>query len=876
VYDNEEYSELTIRSPSNIRGNPLLHKSNCSAFICICIMLPSELLEIVFSCLPLHTLLGTCNRVCKSWNDVISRKKFLQWRKLYYKYKLKQVDDDDESLELSSPEFLFVTEFPDHSEDQILWLLHYVESVFKRKPYIFSSIVRHHDYGDGVTNITVCNSPWSSPNHVLVATWLILKSEDTWAVRSIIQTLLSSSSSATTADVTEYLYLLATFLLYFSRNFGNVKKTFTRIHYQVFHALYFLENEWSATPLPSLNRSLSANKSQGQQSLMNFGFAKTVPSKIPTAEQLRIIQHPLVRERKDLIKIVAFAGTGKTTTLVKMAESNPHLKFLLIVYNKSVRIHAESQFPANVVCKTVHQMAWAKCGFMFNQKMTSNLKAKDILDSHLLTERGDGESSLFRRSGQVLAALNNFLNSSDLEVDLDHVPTTWTIGRNDAELTLSNVDRQVILEDTRSIWRVMIDKDDKTIRMPHDGYLKLWQLRNPSLQRVTNHDVLLLDEGQDMNPTMLDIFMNQSVTRVIVGDPNQQIYMFRGAVNALGLVSPTHTYFLTQSFRFGPEIGFVANICLTNLKKEDTRTLVGGMKRDSYRGTNSSDNKNQVAFIGRSNLGIFEKLNKLIFDEKLGKKIGLVGGVDSYNLDDYLDIFYLYNNQKEKMKKYKNFKSYASFAAFAKNVGDVELLSKISIIEKFKFKTPDIIAKIKTVCVSDLKHADIALSTIHKAKGLEFDTVVLLNDFNDQISVDKWPEDEKNLLYVAITRAKTSFVMNSLVLDEVISGYGLVKPTTFKPGETSKLVCSKKDCLQDLSDSLVPGQLMIKKEAYSLSSGVYYGGVGLGSLNSVVEQQERLFCKTCSLVISSVFKSFINFERGIKRKRDNDMKSELS
>ena len=104
--------------------------------------------------------------------------------------------------------------------------------------------------------------------------------------------------------------------------------------------------------------------------------------------------------------------------------------------------------------------------------------------------------------------------------------------------------------------------------MPHDGYLKLWQLRNPSLQRVTNHDVLLLDEGQDMNPTMLNIFMNQSVTRVIVGDPNQQIYMFRGAVNALGLISPTHTYFLTQSFRFGPEIGFVANLCLTRLKNK--------------------------------------------------------------------------------------------------------------------------------------------------------------------------------------------------------------------------------------------------------------------------------------------------------------------
>ena len=69
-----------------------------------------------------------------------------------------------------------------------------------------------------------------------------------------------------------------------------------------------------------------------------------------------------------------------------------------------------------------------------------------------------------------MAALNSFLNSSDLEIDLEHVPTTWTVGRNEAELTLSNVDRQVILEDTRSVWRVMINKDDKTIRFEYKGW----------------------------------------------------------------------------------------------------------------------------------------------------------------------------------------------------------------------------------------------------------------------------------------------------------------------------------------------------------------------------------------------------------------------
>ena len=66
------------------------------------------------------------------------------------------------------------------------------------------------------------------------------------------------------------------------------------------------------------------------------------------------------------------------------------------------------------------------------------------------------------------------------------------------------------------------------------------------------HDVLLVDEAQDTNPAMLDVFLRQKkTTKIIVGDPHQQIYAFRGAVNALDLVRPDVTYHLTQSFRFG-------------------------------------------------------------------------------------------------------------------------------------------------------------------------------------------------------------------------------------------------------------------------------------------------------------------------------------
>ena len=523
------------------------------------------------------------------------------------------------------------------------------------------------------------------------------------------------------------------------------------------------------------------------------------------------------------------------------------------------------------MCKTVHQMAMAKCGFMFSKKMTSNLRAKDMLDSGLLAARGEGEGGLFRRSGQVLACLTSFLNSPDSEISPEHVPSVWTVGHS--QDTLSPLQRQLVLEDTRAVWKAMIDKEDMRVRMPHDGYLKVWQLRNPNLQWVTNHDILLLDEGQDMNPAMLDIFMKQSVTRVIVGDPHQQIYMFRGAVNALGLITPTHTFFLTQSFRFGPEIGFVANKCLLNLKGLDSRTLVGGKKKDSFLGTNRSE-RDQVAFIGRTNFGLFEKLNKLISEEAGRKTIGLVGGAESYNFDDYLDIFYLMMDQKQKMKKYKNWKSYLQFKTFAKNVADVELLSKIKIVEKFGPRMVSIVEKVKTVCSKDIRKADIVLSTIHKAKGLEFDTVILLNDFDEQREPGRgrsWPEDEKNLLYVAVTRAKNNLVMNNLVRDEIIGSDGLHRLTVFQPGDPHPATCGQDNCNVQLSKRLHNQQLLCRVEQHKISSGVYHEGVGLGGLNSDLLRPSKLYCRDCSEKAFPWFRQFFSDEsdtkRGAKRKR---------
>lgn len=45
---------------------------------------------------------------------------------------------------------------------------------------------------------------------------------------------------------------------------------------------------------------------------------------------------------------------------------------------------------------------------------------------------------------------------------------------------------------------------------------------------------------------ILDIVLSQTMPVIFVGDPNQQIYGFRGAQNALENIGATHTYHLTK------------------------------------------------------------------------------------------------------------------------------------------------------------------------------------------------------------------------------------------------------------------------------------------------------------------------------------------
>lgn len=86
---------------------------------------------------------------------------------------------------------------------------------------------------------------------------------------------------------------------------------------------------------------------------------------------------------------------------------------------------------------------------------------------------------------------------------------------------------QILVSDACILWNVICDPYNKTFTMPFDAFLKLWQLEKPNLFKLQDVDCIIVDEAQDMSAAMLDIILNHKGSRIIVGDPHQQIYQWR-------------------------------------------------------------------------------------------------------------------------------------------------------------------------------------------------------------------------------------------------------------------------------------------------------------------------------------------------------------
>jgi len=418
-----------------------------------------------------------------------------------------------------------------------------------------------------------------------------------------------------------------------------------------------------------------------------------------TEEQLEIIYS----DDKEIFS-PALAGTGKTKTLADYTKLHRRDNVLCLFYNQSMKMAALNKFSERVDIFTYHGLAKQS----FKDFNVSDIDLKEISKICELT---------IRESFQVDKLLTEFFNSN---------------------FTSLNEFNSPLVKHAEIIWSKMKNKE---LNITHDGYLKLYQLSKPDL---SNYDIILIDEAQDLSAVMYDIVKNQKAVKIYVGDINQQIYGFRGSINIFQNISKR--YPLTQSFRFGRKIAEVANIILK--RNNSLELLKGSEEVDSIVLHDSSMENIQKTHIFRTNTALFTEAVRLI---NSGEEIYIIGAEVVF--ERLLNVLNLYEGKEIINDKYmETFNSFRSFKGVSAVVPELKFMVKI--VEAFGPALRDYIYKIKKMSKKSAKHI---LVTTHKAKGLEFLYVKVENDF---MKIENASREELNLLYVAITRASYYLELN--------------------------------------------------------------------------------------------------------------------
>jgi superfamily I DNA/RNA helicase len=118
------------------------------------------------------------------------------------------------------------------------------------------------------------------------------------------------------------------------------------------------------------------------------------------------------------LAVVAGAGTGKTSTLVMMAEAT-RARGLYMAFNRAARADAKRRFGPNVECRTAHSLAFSAVGGTYRSRLEA-ARIPTSRTAQLLGIKGDLDvnGSRITRFHQARLAMNmvrRFCYSSDPE-----------------------------------------------------------------------------------------------------------------------------------------------------------------------------------------------------------------------------------------------------------------------------------------------------------------------------------------------------------------------------------------------------------------------------------------------------------------------------
>jgi len=258
---------------------------------------------------------------------------------------------------------------------------------------------------------------------------------------------------------------------------------------------------------------------------------------------------------------------------------------------------------------------------------------------------------------------------------------------------------------------------------------------------------------------MLSVLRRQRHAQVIyAGDPYQQIYEWRGAVNAMEHIQ-AHQCSLTMSFRCGRTLAALASRVLQLLG--EPVPLRGRPDVESVLVEDPDARPDVDAVLCRKNVTVVGILANGL---TAGHKVAVRANVEEIlAFADGADRL-MGGQRAHKPTSLTLFESWSDVQEYARGQAGRDLLPIVMLIDNHGTDyLRDLLAR-----VSPESEADYVVSTIHRAKGLEWDRVKVTGDFRFRAEDDgrtTLADDEARLAYVAFTRARKLLDLSALKVD---------------------------------------------------------------------------------------------------------------
>ena len=488
----------------------------------------------------------------------------------------------------------------------------------------------------------------------------------------------------------------------------------------------------------------------------------------PTTEQDRIFM--FTKKRPENILIKAYAGAGKTTTIVEAVKLLPVDKqIMFLAFNKHIQEELKTRLPEGVRCYTTYGLGMSALKRKYGDSIQfDEFKADKIIQKKAKNwklEEEMKEDDIFYYLNDIKKLAN--LCRLTLTLKPEYIP--YIADRYDIPIHKpKDIKRVLKVLDFMTTDRKTFDYTDMIFLPAIDNGIWFFP-----------QDYVFVDEVQDLNRCQIRIIekvlkKNKTTKKlegrlIAVGDFYQGIYGFNAADEKsfewFEKFPKTKVLPLSVSFRCSQAVIRKAQEIVPDIKA--LPDAPEGSVRD---GSVLAEAQSGDFILCRTTM----PLVKLFFEFLTQRKKAIIKGSDigvhlieligKINNIDTLIKFWeaelqTYRNDLKK-EGVLNPTEHSGYATLEDKVNTLLFLARISD------SVLDLKYKIKSIFTDEIQ--GIVLSTVHKIKGLEANRVFIIRPDLLPMQVSKpWQAiQEKNLQYVAYTRAKLDLIFDREWVDE--------------------------------------------------------------------------------------------------------------